>query len=178
MKAKTRTNVLIATAIAIGAYVVFGPTDAPAVDIASNSQTAPNAHETRVSSRPRQNAMRSLLSLTRRVSDTAKAGALFATHSWYVPPPPPPPAPTTANAESLAPPAPTAPPLPYTYMGTFTADGATPIFFLTAGDRVFDVRVGETLDNLYSVDGLSNGQLQLTYKPLNLKQLLTVGGAP
>jgi hypothetical protein len=63
-------------------------------------------------------------------------------------------------------------------MGTFTPDGAGPVFFLTAGDRVFDVRIGETLDNLYSVDGFSNGQLQLTYKPLNIKQQLTVGGGP
>jgi hypothetical protein len=61
-------------------------------------------------------------------------------------------------------------------MGTFTPDGATPVYFLTAGDRVYDVHIGETLDNVYSVDGVRNGQLLLTYKPLNIQQQLSVGG--
>ena len=83
-----------------------------------------------------------------------------------------------STAESLTPPVPTAPPLPFTYMGTFKPDGASPVFFLTEGDRVYDVHIGETLDNVYSVDGLSNGQLLLTYKPLNIKQQLSVGSSP
>lgn len=179
MSSKTRTRVLIASALAIAAYVVFGPTDEATSDAPRNTRPASSAHQPHAaSSEPRQSAMRSLLALAHRVSNTAEAGALFATHSWYEPPPPPPPAPVTAATESLAPPAPTAPPLPFAYMGTFTPDGAEPVFFLTAGDRVFDVRIGETLDNLYSVDGISNGQLQLTYKPLNIKQQLIVGGAP
>ena len=178
MNTKTRTRALIATAIAIAAYVAFGAGDPATVDIASGGRTAPGARELPAKGRPQQSAMRSLLTLAHRVSNSAEAGALFATHSWYVPPPPPPPPPTAATTESLTPPAPTAPPLPYAYMGTFTPDGATPVFFLTMGDRVFNVRIGETLDNLYSVDGLSNGQLQLTYKPLNIKQQLTVGGGP
>ena len=173
MKAKTRTNALIATALAIAAYVVFGPTDAPIAEVARNSHSLPGSREPQTKAAPRQNTMHSLLLLAHRVSNTVETGALFATHSWYEPPPP-----TAATTESLAPPAPTAPPLPFAYMGTFTPDGGTPVFFLTAGDRVFDVRIGETLDNLYSVDGLSSGQLQLTYKPLNIKQQLTVGGAP
>ena len=178
MKAKTRTNALIATALAIAAYVVFGPTDAPIAEVARNSQSLPGGRGPQAKAAPRQNTMHSLLLLAHRVSNTVEAGALFATHSWYEPPPPSPPPPATATTESLAPPTPTAPPLPFAYMGTFTPDGGTPVFFLTAGDRVFDVRIGETLDNLYSVDGLSGGQLQLTYKPLNIKQQLTVGGAP
>jgi hypothetical protein len=178
MKAKTRTNALIATALAIAAYVVFGPTDAPIAAVARNSPSLSGSREPQTKAAPRQSTMHSLLLLAHRVSNTVEADALFATHSWYAPPPPPPPPSTTATTESLAPPAPTAPPLPFAYMGTFTPDGGTPVFFLTAGDRVFDVRIGEALDNLYSVDGLNGGQLQLTYKPLNIKQQLTVGGAP
>lgn len=178
MNTKTRTNILIVTAVMVAAYVVFGPTDAPTVEVARNSQAGPGAHEPKVGARPPQNVLRSLLLLAHRVNSTAEAGALFATHSWYLPPPAPPPPAIAATTESLTPPTPSAPPLPFAYMGTFTPDGAGPVFFLTAGDRVFDVRIGETLDNLYSVDGLSNGQLQLTYKPLNIKQQLTVGGGP
>jgi hypothetical protein len=178
MNSRTRTNILIATAIIVAAYVVFGPTETPTVDEARNSQAAPAAREAKSHARPRQDARLSLLLLAHRVSGAAEAGALFATHSWYIPPPPPPPPPSAATSESLAPPPPTAPPLPFSYMGTYTPDGAGPVFFLTSGDRVFDVRIGETVDNLYSVDGLSNGQLQLTYKPLNIKQQLTVGGGP
>jgi hypothetical protein len=43
-------------------------------------------------------------------------------------------------------------------------------------DRVYDVKVGDTLDDTYSVDAVSNGTMALTYKPLNIQQTLAVGG--
>ena len=177
MKAKTRTNVLIATALAIAAYVVFGPTDAPVAEVAHNSPPSSGGRAPQAKAAPRQNTMHSLLMLAHRVSNTVEAGALFATHSWYVPPPPPPPPPpSSATAESLAPPIPTAPPLPFAYMGTYKPDGAPAVFFLTRGDRVYDVHVGDTLDNIYSIDGFNGSQLLLTYKPLNIQQQLAAGG--
>jgi hypothetical protein len=81
-------------------------------------------------------------------------------------------------AQSAALQVPTAPPLPFAFMGSYTSDGSTPVFFLTQGDRVYDVRIGDTLDDTYSVDSFSNGQLVMTYKPLKLQQQLLVGGAP
>jgi hypothetical protein len=63
-------------------------------------------------------------------------------------------------------------------MGSYTPDGSTPVFFLTQGDRVYDVRIGDTLDATYSVDSFANGRLMLTYKPLQIQQQLSVGGAP
>jgi hypothetical protein len=63
-------------------------------------------------------------------------------------------------------------------MGSYTPDGAAPVFFLTRGDRVYNVKIGDTLDNTYLVDSLSNGQLVLTYKPLDIKQQLAVEGTP
>jgi hypothetical protein len=62
-------------------------------------------------------------------------------------------------------------------MGTYTADGSEPVFFLTKGDRVYNVKVGDILDGIYSVDSISNGQLLMTYKPLQIQQQLTVGSA-
>jgi hypothetical protein len=63
-------------------------------------------------------------------------------------------------------------------MGSYTPAGAAPVFFLTRDDRVYDVRIGDTLDGAYSVDSFANGQLVLTYKPLKIQQQLAVGGAP
>lgn len=62
-------------------------------------------------------------------------------------------------------------------MGSYTPHGETPVFFLTRGDRVYDVRVGDTLDGTYSIDSFNGTQLLLTYKPLNIQQQLTAGGA-
>jgi hypothetical protein len=113
-----------------------------------------------------------------RTADTSLSGALFAMHSWYVAPPPPPPPPPTSvpTAASLAPPVPTAPPLPFQFIGSYQPDGGAQVFFLMQGDRVYDVRAGDTLENTYSVDGFNGSQLLLTYKPLNIKQQLSVGG--
>jgi hypothetical protein len=92
-----------------------------------------------------------------------------------VAPPPPPPAP---EVKPEPPPKPVAPPLPFTYMGSYAPNGAKPVFFLTQGDRVYDVHIGDTLDGTYSVDAFNNGALVFTYKPLNQQQQLTTGGAP
>lgn len=94
---------------------------------------------------------------------------LFASHSWYVPPPPPPPLP------AAKPTAPTAPPLPYSFLGSYEKSGDQPVFFLVRGDRVHDVRPGDILENTYAVGNASRGQLQLTYLPLKQDQWLSVG---
>jgi hypothetical protein len=108
------------------------------------------------------------------VSFAARAAAkvgndLFSSHSWYVPPPPPPPTPREAPV------APSAPPLPYTFLGSYIKSGDKPVYFLVRGDRVFDVRSGDTLENTYAVGDASRGRLQLTYLPLKQDQWLSVG---
>ena len=62
-------------------------------------------------------------------------------------------------------------------MGSYARPGDATVYFLTRDDRVFDVHVGDTIDNTYSVDGVANGQLLLTYKPLNIQQTLPLGDA-
>ena len=104
----------------------------------------------------------------RIVKDTV-AASLFSSQSWYVAPPPP------APVVHQPPPLPTAPPLPFAFMGSYKAEGGGSTYFLTAGDRVYDVRVGDTLDNTYSVDGIESGRLLLTYLPLKVQQSLAVG---
>jgi hypothetical protein len=107
------------------------------------------------------------------VTESKAVEALFHTQSWYVAPPPPPPAPVV----EVVPPPPTAPPLPFTVMGSYARPGDSTVYFLTRGDRVFDVHIGDTIDDTYSVDNAEGGVLTLTYKPLNIKQTLAIGGS-
>lgn len=171
MNLTKRGKWLTAIAALIAGYVIFGPKEAESVAPArAGASAAPHvAHAAALSSAP---VARSLLMLAHRVVEQTASGSLFAAHSWYVAPPPPPPPPPAA---APAPVAPTAPPLPYTFIGSYKPDGQPPVFFLTSGDRVYDVHVGDTLDNTYSIDSFANGQLVLTYKPLNIKQQLQAG---
>jgi hypothetical protein len=181
MKIALRTKILSVVAVAIAAYVLMGPDDVQTVSAAKDRTNSGAARVVRAARTParRRNPAQTLYSLAHRVSDGSSAKSLFAAHSWYTPPPPPPPppAPTLTAAQEAALKAPVAPPLPFTYMGSYAPAGAEPVFFLTAGDRVYNVRVGDTLNDTYSVDALTNGQLMMTYKPLKIQQQLTVGGA-
>ena len=177
MNLTTRGKWLTGIAAAVAAYVMFGPKDADPVAPARTG-AAPavrSAHSgTTAATVP---VARTLLALAHRVVDPSAAGSLFAVHSWYVAPPPPRPT-APVDAGPAEPVKPVAPPLPFTYMGSYAPNGAAPVFFLTQGDRVYDVHIGDTLDGTYTVDSFSNGQLVFTYKPLNTQQQLTTGGAP
>ena len=104
-----------------------------------------------------------------RVVAPTRAAALFAQHSWYVLPPAPPPAPLPP------PPEPTAPPFPYTFIGSFAPEGHPPVFFLAHGDRMIDARVGDQLDGVYQFESAAGGQLVFVYLPLNIRQTLAAG---
>jgi hypothetical protein len=109
--------------------------------------------------------------LTRRVvGGDGQDSALFAPHSWYVPPPAPPPEPPAKPTP------PKAPPLPYTYLGSYVREGDQPLYFLVKQNRIYTVRPGDEIDGIYHVDALENGRLLLTYKPLNVQQTILVDG--
>jgi len=178
MKAALRTKVLIGAALAITGYVVFGPGDAQTVEVAKSADraTGPRATHSQQTHSLRRDPAQILYFLTHRVADGDSSQSLFAAHTWYTPPPPPPPpAPALTAAQEAALRAPVAPPLPYAFMGSYVAAGGNPVFFLTQGNRVYNVKVGDTLDDTYSVDSVTDGQLVMTYKPLKIQQQLTVG---
>ena len=104
-----------------------------------------------------------------RVVAPTHATALFAQHSWYVMPPAPPP------AAPPPPPEPTAPPLPYTFIGSFAPEGNPPVFFLSSGDRVIDAHVGDQLDGVYQLESAAGSQLVFVYLPLKIRQILAAG---
>jgi hypothetical protein len=182
-----RTKALIGIAVVCAGYIVFMPdasqtiepthaTSTPSRGAGTPGATVPGAathsraiHPAQVGRKsPVMNA--SFGPSDRIVKDTA-AASLFSPQSWYVAPPPPPPAPVVYQP----PPAPTAPPLPFAFMGSYRTQGGGAVYYLTAGDRVYDVKVGDTLDNTYSVDGVKSGQLLLTYMPLKIQQSIAVG---
>jgi hypothetical protein len=181
MTLTTRNKWLLAAAVLVAGYVVFGSGSPDAVEPTRSTRAAdPTGEPGAAPVHPGKTAVstvpiaRTLLALAHRVVEPGASGSLFAAHSWYVAPPPPPP-PPPVPAASLAPPVPTAPPLPYQYIGSYTPDGQQPVLFLSKGDRVFDVHVGDTLEDTYSVDGFDKSRILLTYKPLKIQQQLIVG---
>lgn len=102
--------------------------------------------------------------LARAPLTTEGAADAFAMRSWRPPPPPPP---------KVKPPAPTAPPLPYTYLGKLVEGEAIIVFLARAGQNV-TVRVGDRVDGQYRIDAVSESALELTYLPLDQKQTLSL----
>jgi hypothetical protein len=78
------------------------------------------------------------------------------------------------QAQRIAPPAPTAPPLPFVYMGKILNDGNRAVF-LTRNDKPYIARAGDVLDGTYRVDAIQPPTLELTYLPLSQKQTLDIG---
>jgi hypothetical protein len=101
---------------------------------------------------------------------------LFAAQSWYVAPV------VTAeqaalNSAPAAPTVPTAPPLPFQFIGKL-ADSQQLQVFLQNGERLYVVRAGDVIDDVYKVDRISATEMSLVYLPLKFAQTLSVGSAP
>ena len=176
---------VLAIAAALCATVVasstWGPTDslprvnrrtepAPAADVRTARARAISAARALKASHATRREESSLTH--QRTADASHAGALFASHSWYVAPPPPPP---------VAPPPPAppeAPPFPYTFVGSYAPAGDNPVYFLARADRVIDAHVGDRLDGVYSFESAASGSLVFNYLPLNIRQSVSIGVSP
>ena len=167
-----RAKVLIGIAVGCAAYVVVMPDGGQTVEPARGSDAMPQA---RVRHPVTGKGTPPGVDLPFRAGDRVVQGdavsSLFSRQSWYVAPPAAPPPPVVYQA----PPPPAAPPLPFTFMGSYRSENAVSTYFLTSGDRVYDVKVGDTLNNTYSVDDVKAGQLLLTYMPLKIQQSIAVG---
>lgn len=96
--------------------------------------------------------------------ETGSRYDLFASRSWYVPPPPPPP------------PVPRAPPLPFKVVGRIV-DKEEPVVFLSHQDRNIVARAGMWIDQTYFVERIEPTRMILVYAPLQERQTLTLGAA-
>lgn len=73
---------------------------------------------------------------------------------------------------------PTAPPLPFTFVGMVENGVGKPQAFLAKGDALLVVSAGETIENnTYRVDSFDANQVVITYLPLSMKQTIDVSGA-
>ncbi|WP_271409302.1 secretion system X translation initiation factor [Pseudomonas sp. Q1-7] len=102
------------------------------------------------------------------------AADLFAAQSWYVAPPPPP---AMAASAPPPPPRPTAPPLPFKFIGKLDDRQALQVFLLR-GEQVLVVREGDLIDKTYKVRRIDAERMTLVYLPLDIAQTLVVGRAP
>jgi hypothetical protein len=107
--------------------------------------------------------------LRQQLSDKASAD-LFAARSFYVAPPPKP-------LAVVTPPPPKAPPLPFAYMGRFQEGGASVVIFLTRGERLYSVRVGEVIDETYRIENLTPNEVIFIYLPMDERQVLRIAEA-
>jgi len=174
MKAATRRTWLAAGVVVLLALIWFAPGEdgdisAPVRDKATRSRKVVTARSQLAKPSASQVTSASIETLqpTHRVRAALVDDVpdLFAAVSWYVAPPPPPEPP---------PPAPTAPPLPFVYLGQYIEDGQQTIM-LTRGARMLSVRVGEVIDKNYQVVSMKDGQLTFLYLPLNVAQSLATG---
>jgi hypothetical protein len=94
---------------------------------------------------------------------SAQAGDIFRPQSWLPPP----------SLETKAAP-PSAPPLPFKYLGRIT-DGDGIRVFLSMAERNYIVGLGDEIDGRYRVEEISDHSITLTYLPLHAKQMLSAG---
>ncbi|MGE8115252.1 MULTISPECIES: hypothetical protein [Pseudomonas] len=73
--------------------------------------------------------------------------------------------------------APTAPALPFQFVGRM-GDRDDLQIFLQSGEKLYVVRKGDVIDSTYRLDRVSANELDLVYLPLHQSQTLSVGSAP
>ncbi len=135
----------------------------PHASHAASAAVAASAGKPAMTSRDRLIALRTPLSLE-------SANNPFAASSWLPPPPPPVEVPAAPPVRAAPP---TAPPVPFTYLGELDAKAAKPQVFLSSGDRLLIVSPGEVVDGQYRVESISENDVVLTYLPLNQRQVIS-----
>lgn len=105
--------------------------------------------------------------LTRRAATDPTQNA-FANRTWTVP----------APAERQAPPAPSAPPMPFTYLGKMQeGDTGAITVYLVQGEQAYSVRKGDMIDNTWRVESINADQMVLTYLPMATRQTISFGNS-
>jgi hypothetical protein len=83
----------------------------------------------------------------------------FRSKSWFITPPPPPP------------PRPTAPPLPFQYLGQIIEHEGTRIFLNHQG-RHLVIKAGDIIGGVYAVEEILAGKVIFIYLPLKERQVM------
>jgi hypothetical protein len=76
----------------------------------------------------------------------------------------------------VAPPPPSAPPLPFTYIGKMVEENKI-IVFVAKTDKHYSLKGGEIIEGLYAVKTIEPQKVVFNYIPLSIEQTLNIGGA-
>ncbi len=145
----------------------FAPRDAaPVVEVNDVPRPRPSSAPAAAAPAP------ALKRLLRARIEIAAGTDPFIGASFVLPPPPPVVAPPPPP-----PPPPKAPPLPFAFVGLLERGAGKPAAFISRGDALLVVSVGDVIENDYRVESLSPAAIVLTYLPLNERQLLSATGA-
>lgn len=101
----------------------------------------------------------------------AKVDNVFKVHSWLV-------VPKVVKVKAPPPPPPVAPPAPFTYMGKLEDSPKGTQLFLMRGGKLFTAIKGQKIDAQWRLDNEDNDNINLTYLPLNLPQVLSKSAKP
>jgi len=101
-----------------------------------------------------------------RSTQSEKGAGLFKPHSWVVEPP-------KVKEVKLSPPPPTAPPVPFTYMGRLDNGPQGNLIYLATNDQSYSVLIGKKINGFWQLDREDSNNLYFTYLPLNLPQVLS-----
>lgn len=175
-----QTKLLLAAGAALTAGLIwFAPVeDGAGVSEPSKAGAAPKLRVANASSSPLEAAAINLDQTLHPAQDRGslkkkETGALFAKSTWELPPPPPRPAPPPPPPPPVVP---TAPPLPFVFMGKFE-QGDTQLVILNKGNRVINASQGDVLDKTYRIDRIEASKVTFTYLPLGTSQSLSTGGS-
>ncbi|HEX8612586.1 MAG TPA: hypothetical protein VF800_14970 [Telluria sp.] len=172
----TPRHLAMGAAVLLAAGLLIFGDNKPEPDVAEAvERSAPKAPVARTSvvSAPAEPAILRLAARDTLIGDDDAFGAnsVFGSQNLN---PPPPAAPPVDNTPPPPPPAPTAPPLPFVFIGKAVAEGAWEVF-LARGEKTYIVRNKMVIDGVYRVDAIAPPTLTLTYLPLNQVQQLNIG---
>lgn len=98
----------------------------------------------------------------------------FAARSWRKAAPKSAPKLAPDPEMAVPPPTPTAPPLPFIYMGKLISDEDSAVF-LIQGERNLVIHEGDVIDTVYRVDKFADAGITLTHLPTGIRQTLVIG---
>ncbi|PWF40453.1 secretion system X translation initiation factor [Massilia glaciei] len=171
MKTATRARlfwilIIAGAGLAAAAYEAGGKQETSS---ANRARRAPVASAL-VQQRPARPALLQELEALQVGRAQTPAAELFGAKSWYVAPPPAPPPPPV----QAAPVQPSAPPLPFTFMGKLVEAERLTVF-LVKQERVYMASEGDVIDDTYKLEKIEPGRLTLLYLPLKTVHTLVVG---
>ena len=151
--------------IAAGAVVAALAWFAPPASEDSGAPAKAAAEVSKSSAQLRETSR--LATLPKRAAIGEQRGELFGSTTSWTPPVGAAPAPSAPAAESVV------PPNPYKVAGTLVQGGAKRVY-LVKGDRVYEAKQGDDLDEGYRVDSIAADHVVLLFVPLGKKEELAI----